>query len=538
MIKTYLPPDPVTVAAKYAIVGSFLYVIALCIYRIYFHPLAKYPGPLSYKLSGWPLLWQAYTGDRHIWHLKDHEKYGPIVRIAPNTLSFNTASALSTIYGPRSANVEKGDWYNTFDVAAGTYSSFTETDREKHAVRRRWMSPAFSAESMKVNESRVVDVIERFCETMKPKGAGWGERWNASEMSTYLGFDIMGALVFGCDFRTVQEEGNRNLADSVLPASMLMYWVSYLPLAFLVRPLLRTSFFEIIGGKSVQDNNRLIDYAHSQAQTRVAELKSEKRAESGRIDFLSHIVDAEDKKTGLRPTLADLGTEGLNMINAGADPFSSVLASAIFYLVHNPTALQKATEEVRTTFSCPSEIISGPELNSCTYLYACIEETLRRTAPVPSHLPRIILPGGMTIDNQHFPTGTVVGVPMYAIHHSPDYFPSPFTFQPERWLDSASNPAEQIALARKAFNPFSIGMRQCSGRNLAYLQLKLTLAHLLWRFDVQEAEDEKGRGGGGERLGVGRERGDEFQMWDALGFGRDGPMVEVRSREGIHPGGM
>jgi cytochrome P450 len=167
----------------------------LCIYRIYLHPLSKYPGPLVYKLSGWPILWQAYTGDRHIHHLLDHEKYGPIVRISPNTLSFNTASALHTIYAPR-ANVKKGEWYKTFDIAAGTYSSFTETDREKHAVKRRWMTPAFSAESLKVNESRVLDIIERFCDTLEggEEGDGWGKKWNASEMSTYVGFDIMGAL--------------------------------------------------------------------------------------------------------------------------------------------------------------------------------------------------------------------------------------------------------------------------------------------------------------------------------------------------------
>lgn len=53
-----------------------LYVSVLFFYRLFFHPLARYPGPISYKLSGWPLLWQAYRGDRHIWHLKDHEKYG------------------------------------------------------------------------------------------------------------------------------------------------------------------------------------------------------------------------------------------------------------------------------------------------------------------------------------------------------------------------------------------------------------------------------------------------------------------------------
>jgi hypothetical protein len=87
------------------------------------------------------------------------------------------------------------------------------------------MSSGFSVDSLNANESRVIDIIERFCETLKPTGAGWGTKWNASEASTYLGFDIMGMLVFGCDFRTVQDDKNRDLANSVLPASMLMYWV-------------------------------------------------------------------------------------------------------------------------------------------------------------------------------------------------------------------------------------------------------------------------------------------------------------------------
>lgn len=150
---------------------------------------------------------------------------GPIVRISPNALSFNTSSALSTIYGTRNANVKKGEWYKKFDVAAGTYSSFTETDRMKHAIKRRWMSIVFSADSIRDNESLVVDIVERLCETLKPHNSRWGPKWNMSEMSTYLGFDIMGALVFGCDFKSVKDETSKEMANSVLPASMLMYWV-------------------------------------------------------------------------------------------------------------------------------------------------------------------------------------------------------------------------------------------------------------------------------------------------------------------------
>ena len=123
--------------------------------------------------------------------------------------------------------------------------------------------------------------------------------------------------------------------------------ISHLPVAFLVRPLLRTSLFEKIGGKPVTDNNRLIDYTHRQAQIRISKQNEEKRAESGRIDLLSHIAAAEDKKTGLRPTLPDLGCETLNIMLAGADPFSGTLAAAFFYLVHNPDAVRKATDEVR-----------------------------------------------------------------------------------------------------------------------------------------------------------------------------------------------
>lgn len=98
------------------------------------------------------------------------------------------------------------------------------------------MGPIFSPESLNSNEQTVRGIIEWFCETLRTfrqdckeeSNGGWGEKWNASEMSTYLGFDIMGALVFASRFETVQKEMFRPLASSVLPASMLMYWVRVL----------------------------------------------------------------------------------------------------------------------------------------------------------------------------------------------------------------------------------------------------------------------------------------------------------------------
>lgn len=42
-----------------------------------------------------------------------------------------------------------------------------------------------------------------------------------------------------------------------------------------------------------------------------------------------------------------------------------------------------------------------------------------------------------------------------------------------------------------AFNPFSLGPRRCLGRNLAYLEMQLVLAHLIWAFDFEPVEDEE-----------------------------------------------
>lgn len=40
--------------------------------------------------------------------------------------------------------------------------------------------------------------------------------------------------------------------------------------------------------------------------------------------------------------------------------------------------------------------------------------------------------------------------------------------------------------SKSAFNPFSLGPRNCIGRNLAYLEMRLVLTHLLWTFDLEQ----------------------------------------------------
>ena len=56
---------------------------------------------------------------------------------------------------------------------------------------------------------------------------GWGKRWDMAKLATHLGFDLMGAVLFGCEFGTVQKEGEfREMAESIAPVQVFLYWVS------------------------------------------------------------------------------------------------------------------------------------------------------------------------------------------------------------------------------------------------------------------------------------------------------------------------
>jgi cytochrome P450 len=253
--------------------------------------------------------------------------------------------------------------------------------------------------------------------------------------------------------------------------------------------------------------------------------------DSDRRDFFYYLLKAKDPETGAGFSMPELWGESNLLIIAGSDTTSTALAASFFYLIHSESELQKVTKEVRDTFEDIEEIQAGPKLSSCTYLRAIIDESMRLSPPVGGLLPREVLEGGITVDDESLPAGVVVGTPHYTIHHNPAYFPSPFTFNPLRWIadSSPSITADSVALARSAFCPFSIGPRGCIGKGMAYTELSMALARTLWLYDMQLAPGM--RVGEGDRdLEFGRHRATEYQLRDSFTSLKDGPIVEFRRR--------
>jgi cytochrome P450 len=110
-------------------------------------------------------------------------------------------------------------------------------------------------------------------------------------------------------------------------------------------------------------------------------------------------------------------------------------------------------------------------------------------------LNRLTPPAGGTVAGHQLPGNIHVNVQPLSIHLSPIYFHDPASFIPERWLSAAiEDPTSPYHDDRRnAVLPFSTGPKSCPAKALAWAELRLLLARLVWRFDIEEVDTVKGR---------------------------------------------
>lgn len=145
----------------------------------------------------------------------------------------------------------------------------------------------------------------------------------------------------------------------------------------------------------------------------------------------------------------------------------------------------------------------------------------------------------LIIDGHVIPPGTLVGVNTYALHHTEEYFPDPFTFKPERWFPKSGqglhyddDELETVPYANYAtFAPFSVGSRSCAGKPMAYLEASLVAAKTLFYFDFARGEGPLSNTGSGTKGATGgRGRVDEFQLYDVFTSRHAGPHLKFTPR--------
>jgi cytochrome P450 len=457
-----------------SIVISLVVVVLLgqAIYNIYLHPLRKFPGPKLAACSNICYIWWTISGEIHAKLKELHDQYGDVVRISPSTLVYRSANAWKDIYGHRkhgASSFIKDPKYYIPSPNGGHILSAGDAD---HARQRRLLSHAFSERALREQESLVQHYVDLLVEKLRAECAFSRSTVDMMKWYNYTTFDIIGDLAFGEPFDCLQDNRYHPWVKMVFQSVKMSVYLRLIHLY----PMLESLVKRLLPKKAARMRNEHWHMSKDKVGRRLD-------LQTSRPDFMSCILRHNDERGMTRQEIeANAGV----LILAGSETTATLLSGCTFYLLKHPGKYNKLVQEIRGGFQKQDDI-SFLSVARLPYLHAVLEESLRLYPPVPGYLPRKVPMGGASIDGQYVPGGVSVSVVPFSASRAKSNFVEPESFIPERWLENRDPRYESDN--REASQPFSFGPRNCLGKNLAYAEMRLIVAKLLWNFDMTLHKD-------------------------------------------------
>ncbi|CAL1529341.1 unnamed protein product [Lymnaea stagnalis] len=254
------------------------------------------------------------------------------------------------------------------------------------------------------------------------------------------------------------------------------------------------SYFKGILKKSIEERKGLqqkgqeppSDLLQNFLQANIAEDQI-KQEESTPEDWQSNSTLAKGLNWDKLPkTMSEEELIGQSMLImfAGFDTTATTLMTCLYLLAKHKDAQEKVYKEIESIVRGASPTYE--ELGQLTYMEQVINETLRLYPPAP--IMSRLAAESRTYGSITVPKGAGVMIPIFAVLKDPKNYPDPEKYDPDRFSDE--NKAKRDPMA---FMPFGYGPRNCIGMRLAYLELKIALAHIIRKvtFELNEQTEPK-----------------------------------------------
>ena len=138
-----------------------------------------------------------------------HAKYGSVVRVAPDELTFISSSAWKDIYNTR-PELPKCT-FGTLETPNGVRAIATFPDPENHARQRKIVGHAFSPSALKEQEY----IIQKYSDRLVDRLQSQRGEIDLQKWLHFASFDMMGELSFGESFNCLENAENHPWVSAV-----------------------------------------------------------------------------------------------------------------------------------------------------------------------------------------------------------------------------------------------------------------------------------------------------------------------------------
>lgn len=354
--------------------GVFVFVAystTQLLYNVFFHPLRNYPGPSLAKFSIlWKLLGNLRGRKAHRIH-EAHVQYGPVVRVAPNELSFSEPTAVKVIYSSSAFAKEERFYFAKRIFHENHLLSFR--DNRAHRQRQKLLQRGFSQASVLEFEPNMTNKIQ----TLLDQLAKAPQPVDVLPWAHWLGFDTIYHLMFDEDPESVRE-GHPHWIMAAMRS-----WRPTFIYKELFPPLERLGPYVpgYIGGyfRAVQRWKAFaIDIIRSC------------RVRGTKTSFLTNALAGEDAALGRPLTDSELAEECMGGMFGGSGTTANTFVYVLWAVLTQPAVQHRLRAELLEAFPDLGAGVPGAtECAKLPYLQAVISETLRRYPTIIATLPRV-----------------------------------------------------------------------------------------------------------------------------------------------------
>ena len=440
------------------------------------------PGP-----RGIPLLGNALQILPRRFHLQLEQwgrEFGPFYRLRFGKLTavvVGDHEVVAAVLRDRPHGFRRSARVREMGMEMGLLPSLFGSEGESWQRQRRMVMASFDPGHVKRYLPSLQRVADRLAGRWKIAAQRSSDIDLQADLMRYT-VDTIAGLAFGAEVNTLESDGDviQQHLDKIFPAlskrmlSTFPYW----------------RFVRLPADRRLEHSVATVKAAVSgfvaQARARMAADPSLREHPHNLLEAM--IAAADQPGSGIEDL--DVAGNVFGMLLAGEDTTANTLAWMIHLLWRNPSALERATQEVRrVTAHTGAAAPSMEQLAQLDYVEACAHETMRLKPVAPVNSAQALR--DTTVGDVQVRAGMLVVALTRHDSVNDSHVPRASAFEPERWL-ATDGPAALVNTAKRTSMPFGAGPRMCPGRYLALLEMKMAMAVLLGRFDIESVSTPDG----------------------------------------------